>query len=289
MRSRLPLLGVALVLGALGVSAQDSDALIRQLSTRMAEPARTLQDSGFTMMDGVALLGSLRARTYEDKTMRLEAGRQYIVVGVCDDDCGDMDLIVSDAGGREITADREDDPMPIVAIVPERTGDYTFRVQMYECRVEPCAYFVQPFGRGVVQGGAQRPPSAGLLPGGGGAVAAPAGARSERGRLEAGDRTLPDGEYYDVYTVQGQAGRRLVIEVRSTEFDTYLFVRGPGGFSEDNDDFEGSTQRSRLEVTLPSNGEYLVTVTSYAAGETGAYTLTINAGVGAAPGGKGGA
>jgi len=288
MRLRFLVPGLLFAVAPSAIAAQqDDNPIVRQLVARLAAPARTLQDSGFTMVEGVALLGSLRARTYEDKTLRLEAGRQYIVVGVCDDDCGDMDLNASDPSGQEIASDTEDDAMPVLAIVPERSGDYTFRVQMYDCAVEPCAYFVQPFvrGGGPLGGGQPAAPSRGGLLGG----AQPGntgGARVERGRLESGDQTLRDGEYFDVYTLQGQAGQRLTVDLQAPDFDTYVFIRGPGEFAEDNDDYEGSTHRSLLDVTLPATGEYRITVTSYRASETGAYTLHI-AGGGSGAGNKG--
>jgi hypothetical protein len=95
------------------------------------------------------------------------------------------------------------------------------------------------------------------------------------GRLQEGDRTLQNsGEFSDAYLVEGRPGQTLVVEMNSGDFDTYLLVRTPGGESFDNDDDNGSSDRSRLEVPMREAGRYRVVATSYRRGETGAYTLT---------------
>ena len=102
--------------------------------------------------------------------------------------------------------------------------------------------------------------------------------RMHRGRLEKSDETLSSGEYADGYTFAGNAGQRAVVDLRSGDFDTYVFVRGPSGEQFDNDDFEGDAGRSLLSLDLAESGEYQVTVTSYDKGETGGYTLAIDVG-----------
>jgi hypothetical protein len=99
-----------------------------------------------------------------------------------------------------------------------------------------------------------------------------------RGRLEKGDDTLSSGEYMDAYTFTGRTGQRAIVDLRSGDFDPYVFVRAPSGEQFDNDDFEGDASRSLLSLDLTENGEYRVTVTSYKKGETGGYTLSIDVG-----------
>jgi hypothetical protein len=105
-----------------------------------------------------------------------------------------------------------------------------------------------------------------------------AGGDVQRGRLEKGDDTLSSGEYFDVYTFTGGAGQRAVVDLRSGDFDPYVFVRAPSGEQFDNDDFEGDANRSLLSLDLTESGQYRVTVTSYREGETGGYTLSIDVG-----------
>jgi hypothetical protein len=107
--------------------------------------------------------------------------------------------------------------------------------------------------------------------------------RVHRGRLDKSDQTLSSGEYADGYTFEGNAGQHAVADLRSDDFDTYLFVRAPSGEQFDNDDFEGDASRSLLSLDLAESGEYQVTVTSYDKGETGGYTLSIDVGSGTEP------
>lgn len=129
---------------------------------------------------------------------------------------------------------------------------------------ETGAYVLQVIGGGAAQQSAESA---------GGAIAI---GQSVRARLENGDQQLSSGEFADAFTVSGQSGQTLIFEMTSTEFDPYLIVRGPGGLSEDNDDNGDQGSRdSRVRVTLPASGEITIRPTSYSAGETGAYTLSV--------------
>lgn len=100
------------------------------------------------------------------------------------------------------------------------------------------------------------------------------GDKDSSGALTSDDAKLSTGEYVDTYEVEGAPGDKLIVDVASTEFDTYLMIRGPG-VSEDNDDGTESGH-SHIEVVLPEAGTFKVAVTSYGAGATGAYNLTID-------------
>ncbi|WP_228126799.1 pre-peptidase C-terminal domain-containing protein [Candidatus Viadribacter manganicus] len=106
--------------------------------------------------------------------------------------------------------------------------------------------------------------------------APPIAAQQLAGELAPGDQQLGSGEYLDTFPLQGVAGQQVEITLSSQQFDTYVAISGPGGFQQYNDDdTENNTRNSRLVATLPANGEYTVHVTSYAAGETGAYQLNV--------------
>lgn len=106
--------------------------------------------------------------------------------------------------------------------------------------------------------------------------APPIAAQQHSGTLAQGDTQLQSGEFIDTFPLQGLAGQQVEITLASQQFDTYVAISGPNGFQEYNDDdTANNTRNSRLLVTLPANGEYTVHVTSYTAGETGAYQLNI--------------
>lgn len=103
------------------------------------------------------------------------------------------------------------------------------------------------------------------------------------GRLENGDPLLDGGEFRDLYVFDGSAGETIRIELASSEFDPYLALVTPAEESIENDDYEGDTERSVIELTLPQDGRYRVMATSYAAKESGAYRLSLTAAGAAAP------
>ena len=92
------------------------------------------------------------------------------------------------------------------------------------------------------------------------------------GTLSIGDRTLSAGEYYDLYYFVGQRNQSVRIDLESEEFDTYLILGPPESAQIDVDDSRGTTN-SYLEMLLPEDGLYTVSVTSYAPAETGSYQL----------------
>ncbi|HVZ99376.1 MAG TPA: caspase family protein [Caulobacterales bacterium] len=97
------------------------------------------------------------------------------------------------------------------------------------------------------------------------------------GVLEASDASKETGEIVDSYTLHGERGQQFVLRLNSSEFDPYLYVRGPGNLSEDNDDDPGAqgSLNARLSITFPVSGDARIFVTSYQRNQTGAYELTI--------------
>jgi hypothetical protein len=83
---------------------------------------------------------------------------------------------------------------------------------------------------------------------------------------------------YDLYTFEGRAGQRIVIELTSPDFDAYLAF-GPiyGGTVDvtDTDDDGASGTDSRLRVVLPANGRYGIHARAFGEGGMGAYTIRV--------------
>ncbi len=110
------------------------------------------------------------------------------------------------------------------------------------------------------------------------AAVVPAAAQiNQSGQLAAGDLRRDTGELYDPYTFNASANQRITIDMRSTEFDTYLIVRAPDGTEFTNDDFDG-TERSFLDMIAPQAGVYSVLASAYDEGLSGRYTISIELG-----------
>ncbi len=89
-----------------------------------------------------------------------------------------------------------------------------------------------------------------------------------------GTLTGSEGEYMgrrmQAWTLEAQAGTRVVVEVRSSDFDSYTSLTGPG-FERNppfNDD-GGGNLNSRLCAELPQTGTYRVFAGPYSGGEAG--------------------
>jgi hypothetical protein len=98
------------------------------------------------------------------------------------------------------------------------------------------------------------------------------------GRLAETDALLEDDSYYDTWTLHATRGQRLQIEMRSDSFDTFLHFgkmeNGDFNSISTDDDGAGGTN-SRLRVTIPEDGDYVIRANSVKAGEVGPYTLAI--------------
>jgi hypothetical protein len=93
------------------------------------------------------------------------------------------------------------------------------------------------------------------------------------GALEEADPRDIEGEHYDVHRIEGSATARLELELISSDFDAFLAARSPTGAWYRDDDGAGD-QNARLELPAVA-GTWLVIVTSFSAGETGRYRLTV--------------
>ncbi|MAI90232.1 PPC domain-containing protein [Ponticaulis sp.] len=90
------------------------------------------------------------------------------------------------------------------------------------------------------------------------------------GTLEDGDELGEGGQFTDTFEIEAVAGDEIIIDLYSSEFDTYLSLIAPDGTELENHDYSG-LGHSRLEDRARVDGTYIVTVSSYDAGETGGY------------------
>ena len=117
-----------------------------------------------------------------------------------------------------------------------------------------------------------------LLPGGGGE----GGNRIKVGSSASGSLADQDARMrgnrgpYQVWTLRGQRGQRLVIDMTSSSFDTYLYLRDSDGFLLGHDDDSGDDNNARVRTILPRNGSYRIIATSFGQTARGDYTLAVS-------------
>jgi hypothetical protein len=230
-------------------------------------PGASGQGGAVRVLSGQLLSGdrSLRSGEYYDEhTFEARAG-QVLVVEMTSSAFDPYLIVISPSGDREENDDWEGSASRSrVEWRIEESGTYRIVATSYE-KGETGGYEVR------ITGGAAAP------------EAVP-GVMLEAGALERGDSTLRSGEFYDEFSFEGTRGELVSVDLRSSDFDTYVIVIPPEGSQEENDDHEGDASRSLVSFELPATGRYRVLVTSYKEGETGEYSLRIQQGDAAASG-----
>jgi len=93
-------------------------------------------------------------------------------------------------------------------------------------------------------------------------------------RALTGSEVRYDNRPMQAWSFEGDEGDRIMVEMRSADFDSYLYLTGPG-FEEPvwNDD-GGGNLNARLCAELPERGTYRVLAGAYSGGEAGQiYTI----------------
>jgi len=105
-----------------------------------------LGQQGYQLV-GEPFSGGLQQGQSWNVPAELHPGVDYRIVGVCDRDCADLDLVVYDPQGAVVTQDTSTTSQPVVAIQPGYLGNFTVQVQMFNCTVAPCYYAIALYGR----------------------------------------------------------------------------------------------------------------------------------------------
>ena len=103
---------------------------------------------------------------------------------------------------------------------------------------------------------------------------------SVTGSIRKGDALSADSPFVQNWTLAGQVGQTITVDVMSTEFDAYVMIQGPGirGSRDYSDDDSGGMCNARLTVTFPETGTYDIIVSTAGKLETGAFTLAVASG-----------
>jgi len=98
------------------------------------------------------------------------------------------------------------------------------------------------------------------------------------GRLDETDAILEeDDTFYDTWILTGRQGQRVQIEMKADSFDAFLSVgrmEGTEFNSIRTDDDGGDGTNSRMTLTLPEDGQYVIRANEVGA-KTGTYTLSV--------------
>ena len=96
-------------------------------------------------------------------------------------------------------------------------------------------------------------------------------------RLDALSRTVQEGRPAEAWRLTGRAGERISIVMASEDFDTYLYLTGPGLDEVLTDDDGAGNLDAKIDVTLPTSGPFTVVAAALSSGSSGAYTIRVEA------------
>lgn len=185
----------------------------------------------------------------------------------------DAYLYLKDQTGNAIAHDDDSGGGRNARIV--QTLPYTGMYQVYAntvSRGETGSFTLQ------VRSGGEAPPmaqySAPPPPAGAGAQQIPIGT-TVQGELTSGDPTMTDGSHYKMFTFMGTAGQTVQIDLMSSAFDSYMYLRNASGQAIAHDDDGGGNLNSRITQTLPYTGLYQVLANTLRSGQYGPFTLQI--------------
>jgi hypothetical protein len=116
----------------------------QQVLSQLDIASRVYRSQGYSpVLSDVDTLNEGQTMNY---TLTLRSGRNYAILGACDEDCADLDLYLYDGNGDLISNDAETDSYPEVRVSVSRGGEFYLKVTMYGCSSEPCYYGFQVYG-----------------------------------------------------------------------------------------------------------------------------------------------
>lgn len=259
-----PVRTVVLAAGLLALSALSLQA---QATLRPGSTARGELKAGDLKLDDDTWADLWRFTGERGQTARvtLRSGDfdAYLVVGYYDENGEFVDLDSDDdgAGGTdsqvEVTLPRDGEYVARANTLSEgETGDYTLDLEFTTGRSDRADRGDRPSGpRPEIKAG-----------------------EKVRGTLTRGDEKIDDGSYADAYRFTARRGQKVLITLDSKDFDAFLHLgrENNGRWEElDTDDDGGGETDSRIEFSLPADGEYVIRANTLQEGETGDYTLRL--------------
>ena len=116
----------------------------RTVRSQIRQHSGFLTDHGYSMSNDV-YQGRLNNHANEFLTITLRPGTAYAFLGVCDEDCSDIDLRLFDPDGDEVDSDVGTDDWPVVKVTPKVGGKFRVKVIMAACTTDPCYYGIGVF------------------------------------------------------------------------------------------------------------------------------------------------
>lgn len=105
----------------------------------LEEAGAALQEEGYRPLSRPEG-GILRPSQSTSQRLVLRTGMEYQIIGMCDDNCVDLNLSLYNSSGELLSTDSAPDDLPLLAYSPPVTGEYRVRISMRQCREQACFF-----------------------------------------------------------------------------------------------------------------------------------------------------
>jgi hypothetical protein len=135
--------GIVLLTPTVALAGRFTD----QVRGQLMQAAISLGINGSYELTHNPVVDDLRDNQSKTFNVNLRSGISYAFVGVCDEDCRDIDLRLYDDNGNLVGSDVGPDRYPLVRVSPRWSGQFQVKVTMANCTSSTCYYGVGIFGR----------------------------------------------------------------------------------------------------------------------------------------------
>ena len=132
-----PLLAAGLFLGA-SASHAAAQSYAQTVWSQLQNAYEHVNQNDYKLKNYI--VGRLDDSETDRWSFHLTAGKSYMVIGACDEDCSDIDMTVEDESGNIIAEDYADDDVPVLRFTPSKSGRFAVETWMYDCTAPYC-YF----------------------------------------------------------------------------------------------------------------------------------------------------
>ena len=115
------------------------DNLPRSVRNGLVRFSKAISEQGYDT-DGELLSGTVGSGASDINTVNLEAGVEYAIIAVCDEECTDIDLRISDRADATLAEDVNPDDNPIIEFTAPSSGAYQLDMIMFSCGADSCGW-----------------------------------------------------------------------------------------------------------------------------------------------------
>jgi hypothetical protein len=134
-------IAATLMVGASGAAVAQANRWEQQVRDQLQRALTTLGVKA-SERPAATRTGALNAEESEWFAVRLSGGVSYSIIGVCDNDCPRLQLVLSTPDKNELASDRSSENYPVLRFTPTETRLFHVKVVMDVCQVSPCWYGV---------------------------------------------------------------------------------------------------------------------------------------------------